>query len=440
MCWPQPSSARPACRPRRPRPGPGATQAPPTNPPAGPRLRPATPRPRTQQRQTRSPRGASTASALASVDHRRRRLRRWRLLQRRLPDGRHVPRHGAGRVLPGRRQSLVNGFAAHFGGRAGQRPGHGRHQPVRRAATSPRSNGARREPPGEAQRPDRRPRRQLQPSADPGSQRDPPPTAGVLDLAYSGATGVLYAGGDFGKIGTGAAPTSRPRSTTRPASTPGPAPDRPGSPVARTRRSSRSPSAPTAPPSSSAATSTTVHGEQTVASWPGSTRHCSRGTGASPNYGDLGARVRSTWPWPPDNQTCSPPSDARPRRRRATATGSSPSPGTDPGPGTTTTSRATVQAVELIGTTVYFGILRRLRRRQRPAGLASDQYRRCGIDFSVAENGHVRRRRRCLIRHDWSTSTAGVFDLTQGAGRLVAVGDFTSVGTTGNLHGLAIFA
>ena len=35
----------------------------------------------------------------------------------------------------------------------------------------------------------------------------------------------------------------------------------------------------------------------------------------------------------------------------------------------------------------------------------------------------------------------GVLDLAQSAGgaRLVAVGDFTSVGTTGSLHGVAIF-
>ena len=32
-----------------------------------------------------------------------------------------------------------------------------------------------------------------------------------------------------------------------------------------------------------------------------------------------------------------------------------------------------------------------------------------------------------------------MFDLAQGNDRLVAVGDFTSIGTTANLHGLAIF-
>ena len=43
------------------------------------------------------------------------------------------------------------------------------------------------------------------PDPIPAPRATPPanPPEGVLDLAYSGATGVLYAGGDFGKIGTG---------------------------------------------------------------------------------------------------------------------------------------------------------------------------------------------------------------------------------------------
>lgn len=42
------------------------------------------------------------------------------------------------------------------------------------------------------------------PDPIPAPSANPSATAGVLALAYSGATGVLYAGGDFGKIGTGA--------------------------------------------------------------------------------------------------------------------------------------------------------------------------------------------------------------------------------------------
>ncbi len=36
-------------------------------------------------------------------------------------------------------------------------------------------------------------------------------------------------------------------------------------------------------------------------------------------------------------------------------------------------------------------------------------------------------------------ATGGVFDLAQGSNRMVAVGDFTAIGTTTNLRGLAIF-
>ena len=36
-------------------------------------------------------------------------------------------------------------------------------------------------------------------------------------------------------------------------------------------------------------------------------------------------------------------------------------------------------------------------------------------------------------------ATNGVYDLAQGSNRMVAVGDFTAIGTTTNLRGLAIF-
>ena len=79
-----------------------------------------------------------------------------------------------------------------------------------------------------------------------------------------------------------------------------------------------------------------------------------------------------------------------------------------------------------------------------PLALAPAQYRTLGIDFSVnpSNPGHVPTG--VAGAFDPATNVpnidSGVFDLTQGANRLVAVGDFTSVGSTGNLHGLAIFA
>ena len=135
--------------------------------------------------------------------HRQRRLRRRHLQQRRLPDR---PDRGArqpGGVLPGRRQRAQH--VQRQLRRPGQRPGHRRHEPVRRR---------------ELHHPQRRaPSNRLvklnaagvrdtgfapQPIPAPGAGGVTPPTDGVLALAYAPTTGILYAGGDFGKIGTGA--------------------------------------------------------------------------------------------------------------------------------------------------------------------------------------------------------------------------------------------
>ena len=57
-----------------------------------------------------------------------------------------------------------------------------------------------------------------QPIPAPGAGGVTPPTDGVLALAYAPTTGILYAGGDFGKIGTGAGMGQSKVVTTRPAS------------------------------------------------------------------------------------------------------------------------------------------------------------------------------------------------------------------------------
>jgi hypothetical protein len=79
------------------------------------------------------------------------------------------------------------------------------------------------------------------------------------------------------------------------------------------------------------------------------------------------------------------------------------------------------QAVEPIGGTVYEGFL---------GGYNGNGGLR--VLGANAANGSV----------TWSPAAVaaqGVFDLTQGSNRLVAVGDFTTLGTTSGLHGLAIF-
>ena len=171
------------------------------------------------------------------------------------PTGSHRAPRQPGRVLPGRRQPAVNSFAANFGGGpVNALATDGASLFVGGNFTTPQRRGL--EPPGQAQRRHRRPRHSFSPDPIPAPAANPPPPAGVLDLAYSGATGVLYAGGDFGKIGT-AAGIGQSTKVDNAAGFNANGTLTARSPAAPTRRSSRSPSAPTATRCSSAAASRT---------------------------------------------------------------------------------------------------------------------------------------------------------------------------------------
>jgi hypothetical protein len=88
------------------------------------------------------------------------------------------------------------------------------------------------------------------------------------------------------------------------------------------------------------------------------------------------------------------------------------------------------ESVELIGSTLFGGFLGGY------AGglpLQPGNYRLLGLNTA---NGQVTPFQPAVVA---AAKPNGVFDSAQGSNRLVVVGDFTAIGTTGNLHGLAIF-
>jgi hypothetical protein len=91
------------------------------------------------------------------------------------------------------------------------------------------------------------------------------------------------------------------------------------------------------------------------------------------------------------------------------------------------------EAVEVIGANLYAGFLGGY-----DGGLVlnPNSYRLLGINPAVgqANPGHVLANFQPAV-----VATNGVYDLAQGSNRMVAVGDFTAIGTTTNLRGLAIF-
>ena len=95
------------------------------------------------------------------------------------------------------------------------------------------------------------------------------------------------------------------------------------------------------------------------------------------------------------------------------------------------------EAVELIGTDLLRRLPGRVRRRDGSAAAEPGQATDSGWASTRAHGVHTAAHG---LPAGGRCSPGGVFDLAQGSNRLVAVGDFTSVGTTGNLHGLAIFA
>ena len=91
------------------------------------------------------------------------------------------------------------------------------------------------------------------------------------------------------------------------------------------------------------------------------------------------------------------------------------------------------EAVEVIGTNLFAGFLGGYNNAAAPLPLNPNNYRLLGINPANGVNTQITAFQPAVAAAD------GVFDLAQGSNRMVAVGDFTSIGTTTNLRGLAIF-
>ena len=95
------------------------------------------------------------------------------------------------------------------------------------------------------------------------------------------------------------------------------------------------------------------------------------------------------------------------------------------------------QAVEIVGSTLFAGFLGGYDNPGSPLPLLPANYRVLGINPAITNvNNQITSFQPGVAS---ATPDNGVFDLAQSPDRLVAVGDFTSVGTTGGLHGVAIF-
>jgi hypothetical protein len=90
------------------------------------------------------------------------------------------------------------------------------------------------------------------------------------------------------------------------------------------------------------------------------------------------------------------------------------------------------EAVELVGSTLYAGFLGGYDSTTAPLPLNPANYRL----LTISGNNQVGTFQPTVAA---PSPASGVFDLAQGNGRFVAVGDFTAVGNTPNLRGLAIF-
>jgi len=91
------------------------------------------------------------------------------------------------------------------------------------------------------------------------------------------------------------------------------------------------------------------------------------------------------------------------------------------------------EAVEVIGTTLYAAFLGGYNNPAAPLPLNPNNYRLLGINPANGVNTQITAFQPAVV------ATNGVYDLAQGSNRMVAVGDFTAIGTTTNLRGLAIF-
>lgn len=261
------------------------------------------------------------------------------------------------------------------------------------------------------------------PDPIPAPRATPPanPPEGVLDLAFSGSTGVLYAGGDFGKIGTGGGLMQSTKVDNAAGFNAN------GSLTAFRGGTDKLVESIAVSPDGSTVflggNFTTVHGVNRGQMARVTATAADAAGVQSPNYG-IGAKVLDI--------------AATSSNDVVAAVGGALGGGTG-GRRLVSFSGATqglndvnpqgdVQAVELIGGTAYFGM-------QRGYG-ANNGPNLVGVPTS---GGAVTFSATAAIA---APTVQGVMDLavSQGGARLVAVGDFTSVGTTGSLHGLAIFA
>jgi hypothetical protein len=98
--------------------------------------------------------------------------------------------------------------------------------------------------------------------------------------------------------------------------------------------------------------------------------------------------------------------------------------------------RGNGEAVEVIGTGLFVGFLRGYDNPAAPLPLNPANYRLLGINPATGVNGQITAFQPAVAA---PPQTGGVYDLAQGSNRMVAVGDFTAIGNTTNLRGLAIF-
>jgi len=256
----------------------------------------------------------------------------------------------------------------------------------------------------------------------PGAGGVTPPTDGVLALAFS-STGVLYAGGDFGKIGTGAGGgQSTVVGNAAGFNGSGALTSFTGDADKKVSSISTNPSGDTV---FIGGTFTTVKGSargqfaridvatNTVAGSNlaiGADVKDIVATGAADFTAAVGGAVNGA--------------PAGSGRRMVAFTGTTPLLN-DVNP------KGDVNAVELIGGLDYFGMSKGWGTNSGPNLVGVDPTKAVAagppyMPFAATALG----------------GTLGITDVAQSAGgaRLVAVGDFTSVGTTGSLHGVAIFS
>jgi hypothetical protein len=95
------------------------------------------------------------------------------------------------------------------------------------------------------------------------------------------------------------------------------------------------------------------------------------------------------------------------------------------------------EAVEIVGGTLFAGFLGGYDNPSSPLPLLPASYRVLGINPAISNvNSQITSFQPAVAA---ATPDNGVYDLAQSTDRLVAVGDFTSVGNTAGLHGVAIF-